>query len=126
MQRPAPGSTRNVLVALLAVVLLALAGSTAGPGVVSAVPRTGTTGGAGHVDGADRRDGEVAVGRQATAVASHARTHAQRHHLDAGAAVLPTHPGPAAPLAGRPDVTGPVAPLGSTDPAARDSRAPPA
>jgi len=126
MQRPATGTTRDVLAALLAFLLLAVAGSAAGPTVVSAGPEPGATSGAGHVDDVEHRDGEPAVGRQATAVASHARTQAQRDHLRAGASVLPAGPRTAAPVAGRRDAPAPVALPRSTVMTGRDSRAPPA
>jgi len=126
MQRPAPGTTRNVIAALLAVILLVLAGSVAGPAVASADPDAGTTSGAGHLDGPDRRDSEAALGRQATAVATHARPQAQRDHHHGAAAVLPASPRVAAPLAERRDVPGPPTAPGSTPRTGRDSRAPPA
>jgi hypothetical protein len=126
MQRPATGTTRDVLAALLAFLLLAVAGHATGPAVVSAGPQPGATSGAGHVDDVHRRDAEPAVGRQATAVASHARTQAQRDHLLAGAAVLPAGLRTAAPVAGRRDAPAPVAPARSTAVTGWDSRAPPA
>ena len=126
MQRPTPGITRNVLAALLAVILFVLAGSLAGPAVASAGPVPVTTGGPGHLDGPDHRDGEAAIGRPTIAVASPARTQAQRDQHHGAAAVLPAGPRTAAPLAEDRDEPAPAAAPGSTPRTGWDSRAPPA